>query len=143
MKIYLDVCCLCRPFDNQLISKIRLESEAISLLLLLVENKQISLINSEIVEFEVSKISNPEKRFYVELLLKKCQKRIIINEKIIKRALFFESQNIKSLDSLHLACAEDSADIFFTVDKELYEKARKIKNLKTKIMNPIQFTFKE
>jgi len=29
MKIYMDVCCLCRPFDNQLIPRIRYESEAV------------------------------------------------------------------------------------------------------------------
>ena len=29
MKIYLDVCCLCRPFDNHRDTRIRLETEAV------------------------------------------------------------------------------------------------------------------
>lgn len=33
MKIYLDVCCLNRPFDDQAQTRIRLESEAILLII--------------------------------------------------------------------------------------------------------------
>jgi len=33
VKVYLDVCCLCRPFDNQLIPRIRYESEAVMAIL--------------------------------------------------------------------------------------------------------------
>ena len=33
MRIYLDVCCLCRPFDDQSQDRIRLETEAIITLL--------------------------------------------------------------------------------------------------------------
>lgn len=29
MKIYMDVCCLCRPFDEQMTGRISLESTAI------------------------------------------------------------------------------------------------------------------
>jgi hypothetical protein len=33
MKIYLDTCCLNRPFDDQRQARIRLESEAVTLIL--------------------------------------------------------------------------------------------------------------
>ncbi len=33
VKVYLDVCCLNRPFDDQRQSRIRLESEAVLLIL--------------------------------------------------------------------------------------------------------------
>jgi hypothetical protein len=33
MKIYLDVCCLNRPFDDQTQDRIRLETEAVMLIL--------------------------------------------------------------------------------------------------------------
>ena len=29
-KIYLDVCCLCRPFDDQTVHRIRMETEAVA-----------------------------------------------------------------------------------------------------------------
>jgi predicted nucleic acid-binding protein len=143
MKIYLDVCCLCRPFDNQLVPRIKLESEAISFILLLIERGELSMVNSEIIEYEVSKIVNPEKRFKVELLLRYSEDKILVNEKIAKRALFFESKGLQSYDSLHLACAENAADILFTVDKDFHEKAKKIKDLKINIINPLEFNFEE
>jgi hypothetical protein len=33
MRIYLDVCCLSRPFDNQSQERVRLESEAVLMIL--------------------------------------------------------------------------------------------------------------
>lgn len=55
MKIYLDVCCLNRPFDDQSEDRIRLESEAIITILSHCHSKEWELIGSEIIEFEISK----------------------------------------------------------------------------------------
>ena len=48
MKIYLDVCCLNRPFDDHRQERIRLESEAV--VAILGRSKTLILLSSEIVD---------------------------------------------------------------------------------------------
>jgi len=50
MKIYLDVCCLNRPFDDSTQDRIRLESEAILTILERCLQGNWSLVISEITE---------------------------------------------------------------------------------------------
>ena len=60
VKIYLDVCCLCRPFDDQLIPRIRNESEAVIAIL----NRcslAWELIWSSAITYEVAKIIDHDK----------------------------------------------------------------------------------
>ncbi len=42
-RIYLDVCSLCRPFDDQSYTRIRLETEAVNLILSRVKSKHYEL----------------------------------------------------------------------------------------------------
>ena len=91
MKIYFDVCCLNRPFDNHAQNKVRLESEAIITLLAHISDKKWSLIGSDIINYEISKIPDLERKKKVELLAKLKREHIFLTNKIIKRA--FEIEN--------------------------------------------------
>jgi len=55
MKIYMDCCCLNRPFDDQTNPIIHLEAEAIKIILSLCEQKVFTLVSSEILKFEIEK----------------------------------------------------------------------------------------
>ena len=55
MKVYLDVCCLCRLFDNQKINRIHLEAEAIKEILMRCK-QDWTLVTSDAVSFEISRI---------------------------------------------------------------------------------------
>ncbi|MCX7048769.1 MAG: hypothetical protein NTX50_25190 [Candidatus Sumerlaeota bacterium] len=59
MKLYLDVCCLERPFDDQTQDRIRLESEAIITIMSYVEMGAWQLIGSAAIEYEIDQ--NPDK----------------------------------------------------------------------------------
>jgi len=52
-RIYLDACCLNRPFDNQTQERIRLESEAVLLILNRLQQCQAEWIGSGVLEFEL------------------------------------------------------------------------------------------
>ena len=52
MRIYLDVCCLKRSFDNQTQTRIRLETEAVELILNLIGLGELSWCSSEVVGYE-------------------------------------------------------------------------------------------
>ena len=68
-RIYLDVCCLNRPFDDQTQARIRLEAEAVLIILGQCEAGQWEWIASEVVDTEVGRIPNPERRRRVQLLI--------------------------------------------------------------------------
>ena len=60
MRIYLDVCCLNRPFDDQTQERIRLEAEAVLLILERCQAGTWQLLGSEVVEYEVSRIPDED-----------------------------------------------------------------------------------
>jgi hypothetical protein len=62
MRIYLDVCCLSRPFDDQSRERIRIESEAVDSILELCEQGTHQWTSSTAVEEEVSRNPDIEQR---------------------------------------------------------------------------------
>ena len=54
-KVYLDNCVLNRPFDDQSQERIRLETEAIILLLARLERKEWTWLGSQALELELTK----------------------------------------------------------------------------------------
>ena len=73
MKIYLDVCCLNRPFDDQTQDRIRLEAEAVLIILKYIELGKMVLINSDVIFYEISKIPNLERREKIFSLISKAK----------------------------------------------------------------------
>jgi hypothetical protein len=49
MKIYLDTCIYCRPFDDQFRDRIKKETEAFAKLLEIAEIGKITLVSSDIL----------------------------------------------------------------------------------------------
>ena len=62
MRIYLDVCCLNRPFDDQRQDRLRFESEAILTILYRCEIGKWKLITSEVTDLEISKIPKDDRK---------------------------------------------------------------------------------
>jgi predicted nucleic acid-binding protein len=74
-----------------------------------------------VVEFEVGKTPDPERRRHVRLLASHADDSVVAGQAEIGRAEQFESWGISAHDALHLACAESSgADVFLTTDDELH-----------------------
>ena len=130
MKIYLDVCCLNRPFDDQTQDRIRLESEAIISIFSHHENKSWEIIGSDIITFEVNQIPDPSRKEKVQNISKNLPPHVKINQEITIRAKELKLLNIKALDALHISTAENAgADVFLTTDNKLINKYRKHPNL--------------
>ena len=119
MKCYMDVCCLCRPLDNQLIPRIRIESEAIIAIL----NRcslDWELIWSSAITYEVAKIVDHDKKHYVSTFAAKTTTNILVDLAIKERATVFMNWGVKALDALHIACAERAgATVLVTTDDTL------------------------
>lgn len=129
MKIYLDVCCLNRPFDDQEQDRIRLEAEAVLSILSRCQDGTWFLAASDVIELELSKGSNAEKLEKVQALYSLADKshRYTVNDQVKKRALDFQQNGIKLFDSLHLAIAElNGLDALLTTDDGFLSAARKL-----------------
>jgi hypothetical protein len=70
MRIYLDVCCMNRPFDDRRQERIRLESEAILSILTRCQTGDFTLLKSEVTDIEILKIPDRDRREKVRLLPK-------------------------------------------------------------------------
>ncbi len=69
--IYLDVCSLCRPFDNQSFLRIRLETEAVNLILAKVIAGGYKLMVSPVHFYELNNIKDRVEKIEIITLLKK------------------------------------------------------------------------
>ncbi len=145
MTIYLDACCLNRPFDDQGQSRVRLEAEAVLSILEMADTGKLELVGSDIIDDELSQIPDDERREKVELLLSAATKHLSLTATIERRAAEFQKWNISPLDALHLASAEAAhADYFLTTDDYLLRRARRhAEELKVKIENPAKWLIQE
>ena len=143
MKIYLDVCCLNRPFDDQSQERIRLESEAV--LAILGRSKTVTLLSSEIVDIEISKIPDEDRKQKVMLLSSISRVNIVIDDEIIGRAKELNQMGFKSFDAFHIACSEKGeADVLLTTDDHLLKKAASQgHSLKVRLDNPLRWLMEE
>lgn len=137
MKIYLDNCCFNRPFDDQTQPRIRLETEAIKTILKLQEQKFLNIIISQITLFESQNTPDLNRRLKLCDMIYSSQPIISLTSKIVQRAKYFESCNVDAMDAMHLACAENNADVFLTVDHKFLKRAELIANLEIEVTNPL------
>lgn len=141
IKIYLDVCCLNRPFDDQTQARIRLEAEAVLIILVQCETGHWEWIGSEVLDLEIHRTPNPERRRRVQLLASHTHYSILVEQPEIERAQQFEAWGISAFDALHLACAESGgASVFLTTDDKLLRKsATYAKQLRVRVGNPLMW----
>ena len=139
MKICPDTCSVQRPLDSKTQIRIALEAEAILGVIALCEAGEIELISSETLVFEIERNQNMVRKEYGLSVLSKASSFIVLNEQIERRAREFNRLGIKPLDALHLASAEDAeADYFCTCDDRFLKRAKAVRELKTKVVSPVE-----
>lgn len=136
--IYLDVCCLNRPFDDQKQPRIKLETQGILEIISYCQSGEWELINSTPLEAEIGKFPNKTKREQVEQYLLLSKQRILVTPDIMTKAKELTGLGFKNFDALHLACAANKADIFLTTDDRLLKRALSYQNrINVMVANPI------
>ena len=139
MNVYLDNCCMNRPFDDQSDRRIRFESEAVKVILSLCEQRRWH----NVARFEIDQIPDEDRRKKLQLVSGQTDDVVKIDKGISGRAKEFEEKGVQAFDALHLACAEDGADVFLTVDDNLLKQALGIEDLKIPVDNPVLWLMKE
>jgi len=138
-KIYLDTCCLNRPFDDQTQERIRLESEAVLAVLSRIEKGEWDWIGSEVLMDEIEQTPDTQKLSRARLLSGFIKQTVEIGEAEVERSKELQGEGFKEFDSLHLACAENAkADVFLSTDDRLLKLAKRISNrLRIQVENPL------
>src|SRR5688572_18088977 len=103
MRVYLDVSCLNRPFDDQSQGRVRLESEAVSVILGRCASGRWEQVSSGIAVEEVEAIADRERRRRVLELLPPTTAIITVSTLEFKRANELVALGIKPADALHVA----------------------------------------
>ena len=140
-RIYLDVCCLNRPFDDQRQERIRLEAEAVLLILGRCEVGAWQWLRSAVVEEEVNKTPSSERRARVRNMLSGVHGTVALTDVAIARAQELKAMGFRTYDALHLACAEQAmVDIFLTTDDHVLRLAtRHAEQLQVRVANPLDW----
>ncbi len=141
MKVYLDVCCLNRPFDDQRQPRIRLESEAIALILEQFDAGKWRMVSSEMILLEVAAMPDRERRRRVRALLPGAGDTIRLTPGIFRRAEVLVQRGLKTADAVHVAAAErQGADVLLTCDDRLCSLGRRLrKTLRVKVVDPVSW----
>ena len=140
MRIYLDLCCLKRPFDLQEQPVIRLQTEAV-LSILALPSSTFELLQSPALLLENSLNLNQARREAVALWLSEAVATSPDESDLAVRLKELVAMGFKSFDAVHLASAElAGADAFLTVDLQFLRLAARIGDeLHVSVTDPVHF----
>jgi len=141
MKVYLDACCLNRPFDDQSQPRVHLETEAVLLILEKMNHREWEWVGSEMLFYEIRRTRDTERRQRILLLALQSHSVIELSQGILGRAETLENAGFDAYDAIHLASAEAAqADIFVTTDDQIVKLASRNKNLLSiQVENPVKW----
>jgi predicted nucleic acid-binding protein len=136
LRIYLDVCCFNRPFDDQNQFKIKLETEAKLFIQQGILTGSYELVWSYILEYENNHNRFDDRRNAIHDWKNIAKIHCVENKEIVEYAEKLKKINIRTKDALHIACSVyTKSSYLITTDKQLY-------NLRLddiRIINPLTF----
>jgi hypothetical protein len=136
--VYLDVCCLKRPFDDQRSERVQVETAAVAELMARAERGEIRLVRSPAHTFENDRNPREDRRLATASWLNGASLDVALTDGSTTRARELKELGFTALDSLHIAFAEASgAGWLGTTDDRMITLAqRQSANLRVKVVNP-------
>ena len=141
MRIYLDSCAPIRLFDDQSQPRVRTESEAVESFLRFYIQGRVEWLTSEVLDAELLKDRDEERRERALRLSSHATEKIILNEKSFRRAADLERFGYGAFDAMHLAAAEQAGvDRLLTTDDRFIRQAgRALGNPTVAVRNPVNW----
>ena len=142
-RVYLDVCALNRPLDDQNQMRIRLEADAVQLILSYVRSRELVLVISPAHRAETAANTDPARRQHVQSLIAEIGTDADLDlGPAQRRAVSLLDQGMKPADAAHAALAEEAGCDFVTVDDRLLRQLQRAA-LKVWFGNPVAYCEKE
>lgn len=139
MRIYLDMCCFNRPYDDQTQLRISMETQSKLQIQSLIQNGQLSLVTSYMLRYECGCNPFEMRRNTILTFIDKYTTHYIglHNQEIIEsKATEIMATGIKFKDACHVASAIFAGcEYFISTDKRLL----KFKSSEIKMVTPIEF----
>ena len=137
MKIYLDVCCLCRPFDSRTHPRIHVEMEAVIAILKRCR-LDWELITSDVISYEILRMPDQTRLLRVREITSLAREVIEWDDHLEERAEELMKSGIEAMDALHIASAERADAILVTTDDALIKNIKKVhNNIRVRVCNPV------
>lgn len=141
--IYLDVCTLCRPFDDQHSLRVRLETDALYLILEAVRLARYTLIVSPAHLIEIGATTHEAEDSQLLAFLERFGIRPSWNLAEARcRAEELYGLGFGAADAAHVALAERTAEAFITCDDALQRKCARFQ-VCIPVLGPVEFVAKE
>jgi predicted nucleic acid-binding protein len=106
--VYLDLCCLKRPFDDQRSTRIQLETAAIAGLIAQAERETIRMVRSPAHALENGRNPREDRRLAAALWIDAAQVTVDFSERVASRSGELAGLGFGPLDALHTAFAEEA-----------------------------------
>jgi predicted nucleic acid-binding protein len=141
MKVYLDVCCLNRSFDDDSQPRVAVEAAAVLSLLELIDSGRLTDYSSEMARVEIERMPDGDRRRKVASLLPPDRRIMPLSDDLLDASREFVTLGFDLADSVHLAAAQKlGIDAFLTVDDKLLRRAaRYASRLAMRVLNPLTF----
>lgn len=141
MRLYLDTCCLNRPWDDQSQVQVHLEAEAVLYMIEEARIGRLQLVSSDYLFAEIEGIKDPQRKTDVLNLTLPVTLYVSQSHEIETRAAEFAPYNIVGYDSLHIAAAEAAkVDYLLTTDQSLLRRSQRANNfIRVTLINPINW----
>lgn len=141
--IYLDVCALCRLFDDQSFVRVRIESDAVKLILQSIREGLFHLMLSPVHYREISALPDVIERVELIGVINNLGTQIKADPITTRqRAEYLIQRGFGVADAAHVAFAEASKASFITCDDKLLKKCNKA-GISVWSGDPLQFCIKE
>lgn len=122
--------------DDQTQARIALETQALQIVLRLVETNAIEMVSSSVLEYENSRNPFPLRQQWMQRQLQLANSYQIVDDQITARATKLVEQGLGEVDAFHVSCAETAgSDYFLTCDDRLIRRYQG----QVRATNPVNF----
>jgi predicted nucleic acid-binding protein len=136
--VYLDVCCLKRPFDDQRSARVRVETAAVAELVARAERGEIRTVRSPAHTFENDRNPREDRRLATASWLNGASLDVALTDGATARGREINELGFTPLDALHVAFAEASGAAWLatTDDRMIALGQTHSARLRVKVANP-------
>jgi hypothetical protein len=141
MRLYLDTCCVNRPFDDQSQDRVRVESEAILSILLRFQSGIDHWIGSDVLTEEIDAVPDEERRDAIRAIALDIAESVTSDHDTERRSRELMGLGFAEMDARHLGVAEKgNVDAIVTVDDKLVNRAGRLKaKLAVAVVTPVSW----
>ena len=130
MRIYMDLCCFNRPYDDQTQTRIRIETEAKITIQQKIKDAECELLWSAILDLECSFNPVTAHRLAIMNWHAEACAQIMIDDTVLEDAQRLLASGIGEYDALHAACAMvGQGDLFVSTDDRLLKRLQAVGRL--------------